>query len=539
MCKAVSIHVRELLKTSFFKNSQVLAGENGLDRIVASATVIDTPDAVKWLKGNELILTTAYSVKGHTSAQQKLIEDLVDCGSAALAVKLRHLGSLPEMLKKRADELAFPIISIEERHSWLDVINYIRTLKFSKRVAETKHAQGIYPRFFERAFEKDAYQAIVDELYRSTGCPAFLFDFLAEDFVAAPHDFALPPHVSFDDFTSVDLDSQLFGIYRVKVYRWNGAPDQYSYLSVEIGQASSTAACICLWTDINDLHKNDWACLLNAATAVALEVKYLQKIRGMQLKYRSYILDQILYATASFPADVSKWTTEIGWYPKEKMAVVLMETPKEINPEVVENLPFFKNQEDCFYGWDRAGFLTVVLTFEHEDIRMELARQAQESFKKRTVNHSVFAGIGGVVDSISNVRISYDQASYALKVGKQLGCSCQICDYNELGVYKLLQYSLFHKDADAFYETYLRPLIEYGNTSGADLINTLKVFLESGLNYRTTAAKLFVHHNTVRYRIQRIEELCGVNLESLEDRLSLSIALKIMPFKTNNSRSSP
>jgi purine catabolism regulator len=529
----VNIHVRELLETSLFKSSQVLAGENGLERIVTSATVIDTPDAVRWLKGNELILTTAYSIKGDAAAQEKLIEDLVDCGSAALAVKLRHLGSLPDNLKKRADELSLPIISIEEKHSWLDVINYIRTLKFSKRVAEAKHTQGIYPRFFERAFEEDAYKAIVEELYRSTGYPAFIIDFFAGDFIAAPHDFALPPHTSLDNFKSIDLDYRLFGIYRVKVYRWNDGLDQYSYVSVEIGLETSAAACICLWADINDFHRNDWMCLLNAATGVALEVKYLQKIRGMQLKYRSYILDQVLYADSPFPTDISKWTTEIGWYPNEKMAVMLIENSEETNLEAVGNSEFFKNRKDCFYAWDRAGFLILILTFEHENMRMELARQAQESLRKQTTNHPSIAGIGGVVDSISDIRVSHDQASYALKIGKQLGGSRTIYDYHDLGVYRLLQYSLSHREVDDLYETYLLPLIEYDAASGADLVSTLETFLESGLNYRATAAKLFVHHNTVRYRIQRIEELCQVNLESSEDRLNLSIALKIMPFKTD------
>ncbi len=478
----MNIHVRELLETSLFKSSQVLAGENGLERIVTSATVIDTPDAVRWLKGNELILTTAYSIKGDAAAQEKLIEDLVDCGSAALAVKLRHLGSLPDNLKKRADELSLPIISIEEKHSWLDVINYIRTLKFSKRVAEAKHTQGIYPRFFERAFEEDAYRAIVEELYRSTGYPAFIIDFFAGDFIAAPHDFALPPHTSLDNFKSIDLDYRLFGIYRVKVYRWNDGLDQYSYVSVEIGLETSAAACICLWADINDFHRNDWMCLLNAATGVA---------------------------------------------------VMLIENSEETNLEAVGNSEFFKNRKDCFYAWDRAGFLILILTFEHENMRMELARQAQESLRKQTTNHPSIAGIGGVVDSISDIRVSHDQASYALKIGKQLGGSRTIYDYHDLGVYRLLQYSLSHREVDDLYETYLLPLIEYDAASGADLVSTLETFLESGLNYRATAAKLFVHHNTVRYRIQRIEELCQVNLESSEDRLNLSIALKIMPFKTD------
>ena len=70
------ITVREMLKIGVLQRAILICGENGLDNIVKSVTVMDVPDISKWLKGNEFLLTNAFTIKDDISAQKKLITDL-------------------------------------------------------------------------------------------------------------------------------------------------------------------------------------------------------------------------------------------------------------------------------------------------------------------------------------------------------------------------------------------------------------------------------------------------------------------------------
>ena len=72
----------------------------------------------------------------------------------------------------------------------------------------------------------------------------------------------------------------------------------------------------------------------------------------------------------------------------------------------------------------------------------------------------------------------------------------------------------------------LKELIEVNK--GEDLLETLKVYLENNLNYSTTASKLFIHINTVRKRIERVEEALDLNLDNYITRLKLVILLQYL-----------
>ena len=81
-----------------------------------------------------------------------------------------------------------------------------------------------------------------------------------------------------------------------------------------------------------------------------------------------------------------------------------------------------------------------------------------------------------------------------------------------------------------FYSEYLMPLVEYDQKNNANLIDTLKDYINCGYNYRETSKILYVHPNTVRYRISIIEKLTRLDFKLADDRLNMEIALKIMPF---------
>jgi hypothetical protein len=79
----------------------------------------------------------------------------------------------------------------------------------------------------------------------------------------------------------------------------------------------------------------------------------------------------------------------------------------------------------------------------------------------------------------------------------------------------------------SFRERLLGPLLAYDTSHRADLLPTLREFLACSGSWNACAAKMYVHVNTVRYRIRRIEELTGRDLSSLEDQVDFFLALRI------------
>jgi sugar diacid utilization regulator len=101
--------------------------------------------------------------------------------------------------------------------------------------------------------------------------------------------------------------------------------------------------------------------------------------------------------------------------------------------------------------------------------------------------------------------------------------------YEETGTYQLL---LPHMSDPAelkrFYSETVRPLVSYDEQYETDLLGTLSTFLECDANVNATAARLFTHRHTIRYRFERVRELTGLDVSSTDGREKLSLGLKAM-----------
>lgn len=120
ICSGITL--KEALKIGELKKGKVIAGEKGLNRIVSYVDILEVPDMIGWLRGEELILTTGYAIKDNPDMQEKLISELAKIDAAGIVIKVnRFLDKIPEIMIKKANELNFPIIQIPPDIPYIDI----------------------------------------------------------------------------------------------------------------------------------------------------------------------------------------------------------------------------------------------------------------------------------------------------------------------------------------------------------------------------------------------------------------------------------
>lgn len=123
-----------------------------------------------------------------------------------------------------------------------------------------------------------------------------------------------------------------------------------------------------------------------------------------------------------------------------------------------------------------------------------------------------------------------DEARLALSIGERLGRVGEVVTFEETGTYKLL-FQIFAdrpEELSSFYEQTLAPLVRYDEQYQTELVGTLSTYLGNDCNLAATASTLFTHRHTVRYRLDRIAELSGLDISKTDDREKLSLGLKAM-----------
>jgi sugar diacid utilization regulator len=136
--------------------------------------------------------------------------------------------------------------------------------------------------------------------------------------------------------------------------------------------------------------------------------------------------------------------------------------------------------------------------------------------------------IGGSIKGPDGYAPAFASCRRALDVMLKLGRRGSVIGARELGPYGLLLQASSREDLEAFARDALAPLLEHDRRHGADLMGTLRAYLEEDRVQRRTAARCFIHVNTVVYRVNRIEQLIGRSLEDPGTVFDLTLALRTL-----------
>ena len=142
----------------------------------------------------------------------------------------------------------------------------------------------------------------------------------------------------------------------------------------------------------------------------------------------------------------------------------------------------------------------------------------------------VSIGVGTIVDNIKDLARSYKEAQVALEVGKVFDTDKNIVSYENLGIGRLI-YQL----PTTLCEMFLQEVFKRGTVDSLDreALVTIQAFFENNLNVSETSRKLFVHRNTLVYRLEKIRKMTGLDLRQFEDAITFKVALMVKRYLTS------
>jgi sugar diacid utilization regulator len=160
----------------------------------------------------------------------------------------------------------------------------------------------------------------------------------------------------------------------------------------------------------------------------------------------------------------------------------------------------------------------------HEEVAV-LKEQSHE-LAARTAADGVVVGVGGWHSGFGGVASSYAEARDAAEVAAADGAAGRAVAFDEIVLDHLVR---SNRQASRVLEETVAPLIEYDATRQAELVATVRAYLENRLNLTAAAAQLNVHPNTVVYRLRRVRDLTGRDVHDPDDLVLLTLALRLVP----------
>lgn len=552
MVQKSGVTLRDLLGLDCMKATHVVAGQKGLSRIVTNVNVMEVPDIIPWVNSGDLLLTTAYSIRHDPLAQANLIPQLASKGLAGLIMKpKRYLENIPKLMLQQADQMDFPLLELSSELSFSDIMHPILSEILHIQTNQFKKAEEAHRLFMEVILKGGRLEDIAATLSKLIDNTVILFDDAQNVLTKSLRG------MSEDEFRSrleqrgyvkaEAVDPLASGVkYMKSNLRLN--PPLHEYQTTILARGK-TCGYLTIWDNQRPLTQNDFIFIDRAMTVAALEILNERSFMEIERRYRNEFLYDVLRESHTDDKALIERARYLGWDLNQNYVAFVFDvrhTPLKDRPHEEHHLQKAKEQlfyhilsalhvEEKYIAGTQSDSIVLLLapskalqeTKKARDYCCQRAEEILRSIEPRLKELTVSLGVGRFYPEISGLRRSYNEALKALTIGKHLYLESKIILFDQLGVYRLLEQLPDRDELLAFYQETIASLDAYDTASHADLVQTLSAFFECHGNLKQVSKQLYTHYNTIVYRMERIEEISGLNLKCPEARLNLQIGLKI------------
>ena len=268
-------------------------------------------------------------------------------------------------------------------------------------------------------------------------------------------------------------------------------------------------------------------CGIIAVAVSSIKQYYDEKYdRGNFIK--NVVLDNIL------PGDIYTKARELRFNTDVSRVVLLVRTASSAGVslfEMVQNL-FPDKQKDFVFSISETDIVIVKEVkpgIDFKDLE-KLARSIADTFGSEMYTR-VMVGIGTTVTGIKDLAKSFKEAQVSLEISKVFDTEKTIVRYDNLGIARLI-YQL----PTTLCEMFLNEVFKKGSIDSLDkeTLFTIQKFFENNLNVSETSRKLFVHRNTLVYRLEKIKKLTGLDLREFDHAITFKVALMVKKYLTAN-----
>ena len=292
----------------------------------------------------------------------------------------------------------------------------------------------------------------------------------------------------------------------------------YTYRSLSNGSKND---CI-VFAEGEDNEANKIVQLL-AITLGNIKTLYNEKYdKGSFIK--NIILDNIL------PNDIYVKSNELHMVNDEFRVVIVakFQNTTELSAyEIIQNV-LSDNNKDYVINISEQDIVIVREVAEDTSIE-ELEASAHKLIDQVADEYSakILIGISPVVEKLKDLAKAYKEARIALEVGKVFDIERPVISYENLGIGRLI-YQLPTTLCDIF----LQEVFKKGSLESLDreTLMTVQSFFENNLNVSETSRKLFVHRNTLVYRLEKIRKLTGLDLREFDHAVTFKVALMVKKY---------
>ena len=545
--------IQDVLKDKRFSEFSLLAGLSGAGNAISTVTVIDTPDGAKWLSGGEFVITTAYMLKDDEEALLRFIRTLKARKASALGIKQgRYIENIPDSALALSDDLGLPLLLIPQKFPYADIINPILSELVNQQTNRLIQANLIHTKFTELAVSDASIPDILSAFMSIVGVPTAFFDFETAQIWYSDSESSLAQHLKTERILSHrDIDRARYDLHLIanQNRRFGVLVFEKGVLEREMEEDGGTSL-------IRERDPGFKIALENAATNISLREQTIISNRQVAERYKGLLIQDILIHNIKSETEIHNRAEIFGWDFHDGGIVLEVDinnikqrfkrnfsnnTSKmleEMSTEIFdisirEILRFYPNAHYV----KLSDIIIFVLSIRPKE-RKQMEKHIAEAFSRiqksiENIPFTISFGIGRYYENIEQIYLSYQEAREVIRLSYMFSWFNRILYYEKMDLFRIFLPILDDQEALEACRNCLQPLLDYDRKNGKNMLETLQVVSECNWNLKLAAERMFLHPNSVKYRMEQIGKLIHRNCREHSDRLLIEIAILVQTMAKN------
>ena len=540
--------VKDLLESGQFSEMKLISGESELNREIKGARLLEVANMECFLSGGEILFTSLKAYK-NVDLQEfvKHLEGLKKKQISAFIVKRDQQTELQRIrfniLLQYAKSQQIPVIEISKTLDYWEIIKHILTHIYDMETAKLTYFKITHDSLgggtTSLADEKDSVEEIFALIYSMLENPVALYD---EEYECLHSN---DPTLS--EFTMKE-DAEVFVPDIITEYQyWHQKREQSEYIH-KIDVFGHRFFYLVVTEQNKKMETLDFIALENIVVVLRHIIMRSMMEENIAKQYHKDIEYRLLNGTL----------TELE---KEEAAKILkLEKTDELRVVIFRVIP--NNDEGKFTDKQRKELEIAEKMFLHllqkdyvmrntnhiiyiykkhigetkQEFRKKLEvlqSEVQEQLDQKDAEIDFLVGIGKKVIGYHDIKESFVDAKRALDyinvIRKIVGDSKRsIVDCSKLGFFQVFAEIKDKKKLWSYIPESLQIVYEYDKKKKKELIDTLECFMNNNQSYKRTSTEMFVHYRTIMYRMNKIEEISGMDYDNVTEMLAVRNGLIIL-----------
>ncbi len=535
-----ALTVADLLAESDF-GLQLLAGVRSTHRPIEGIHLSELEDPTPWMLPNSILLSAGVNIEPHPKAGARLVEVLSSADMSALGIALDHyLPVLPTIMVRRAEELDFPLFTVPMTVPFRRITAFVYNTLASKDMYRLRRSLSVQSHLLELLIEERGISDLVADLSRLLETTVLLFDgrgtILAET-QGQPR-------------LSSRIRAGLFDAYqrhrgrREPVAAFQSGGFRVSYREAILqGRPERVLMAVYANRPIPELAETT---LSFAQKLLTLDRLRERDIASLQRRMRTGLMDDLVSGIGT-ERELAERMRQYGLDPHRPWRIAVYDVDgftghfehHDRRGHREEQIQAFKgvflDSADAFLEGQGLPYLTV-LKGDSVAALIQFADPGQAGSERTLVAlrerleadlhpATMSVGVSAPATGASAAGPAFKQAREALTLAQQ-GASVRIRFFDQIHPQNRLLEAQSEEALSAIFAETLGRLAEYDASHRAQLIPTLRVYVEEDRSIARAARVLHMHRNTLTKRLARIEQLVGRSLTATDDLVAIDLSLK-------------